>query len=325
MRPIRQRERSKPPEREQPKARSRRIRENPPKPRDQDYAILVTRKVARSCNIYGVMSRPSTVASELLAALRNEGRPLIDLQADRDLLRSLTPDPSSLLYRLHKKGLAHPLQGGRFAIELNGRPSPRPRFDTLDPLAEALLRRLSHPYLISWHSALWRHDLIDQQSMTLQVAVTVRKRSAIIGRARVHFVTVAERKFFGEDRGLRSRFDLSVAAPEKALLDSIQQPRLSGGMATVIGALSTAWQAGRIDPELLVAWALRFRSPVLNRRLGFFMDHLAMPGADGLLAHLGRKHAVRLSPDPAGPHGSADPKWRVYADPVLLAAALTPR
>ena len=47
---------------------------------------------------------------------------------------------------------------------------------------------------------------------------------------------------------------------------------------------------------MLVNDTLRFGSPVLNRRIGFFMDLYGMPGTDALASHIGRKSAVPLAP-----------------------------
>jgi hypothetical protein len=77
-----------------------------------------------------------------------------------------------------------------------------------------------------------------------------------------------------------------------------------------------------LDPERLVAYAIRMGGPVLNRRLGYFMEKLSIPGAGELEPHLGRKSAVTLQPGRAPrPGAKVDPRWRVYDDDALVSSA----
>ena len=61
---------------------------------------------------------------------------------------------------------------------------------------------------------------------------------------------------------------------------------------------------------------------MLNRRIGYFMEKLDIPGAEALQSHLGRKSAVTLQPGRAPqPGAKVDPRWRVYEDEALISAA----
>lgn len=265
----------------------------------------------------------SPLERQLLDRLRDSERSFVDLQHDRPWLGDLSADPVSLMYRMRKKGLAHQLQAGRYAINVHGEPSRFPILDSLEDLAPALLDRLGRDYFLSWHSALWHHGLIDQQAQRLLVAVPKQKRDAHIGRLHVHFVRPAARKFFGWEVVEAGAVGLRVATIEKALLDSFDLPRYAAPVAIVAEALKISYREARLDPERLVSMALRFASPALNRRLGFFMDFYGIPGADPLLAHLGRDWAVAL--EPGGrvdvDETPVDRRWRVAQDPMILAAA----
>ena len=120
-------------------------------------------KVVSICYRSQRMSRNPNAQQRLLSLLSKEGRETLDLKLDAPLLASITAKPSDLLWRLQQKGLAHRIQVGRYLISTNGEASPFPRIDRLEPLASLLLQRLNMPYLVSWHSALWAHNLIDQQ------------------------------------------------------------------------------------------------------------------------------------------------------------------
>ena len=232
------------------------------------------------------------------------------------------PDVESLLRRMVAQGQAHRLQAGRYLVNRPGVLSSRPRLDDLEPVAELVLRRLDHSYYLSWHTGLWHHGLIEQQSRTVLCAVTVRKRPVHLGAQTVRFVRVAQRKFFGFSRSDDYEVRVWVADLEKALLDSLDMPHLAGPMPVVLAALDHAARTGALDPQRLVAYAIRMGGPVLNRRLGYFMEQLDIPGAAELQPHLGRKSAVALQPGRAPQPGTkVDPRWRVYEDEALISSA----
>lgn len=255
--------------------------------------------------------------------LSDEGRSTLDVAVDRTWLSALTADVDDVLYRMSQAGLAHRVQNGRYLINTDGRTSRRARLEALDPLAPVLLGRLPHQWYLSWHSALWHYGLIDQQSSRLYVAVTARKRAAHIGRNEVRFVTVHERKFFGWETTREFDQALNVATVEKTILDSLDQPRLAAPVPVIANAMRSAWQEGILDPERLVTDALRFDSPVLNRRLGFFMDLYGMPATDTLAQHIGRKSQVPLAPgrEPEPGTTRVNPRWLVFEDPAIIGAA----
>lgn len=248
-------------------------------------------------------------------------RTAVDLCEDSTELAAFSGKPRDLLYELARKGHVHRVQAGRYLIAT--RPSRRPRLEALDPLAAVVLRRLPHQWYLSWHSALWHYGLIDQQASRLYVAVTARKRPARVGRNEVRFVTINERKFFGWESVQEFGETLYVARVEKAIIDSLDQPRLAASVPVIANAMRSAWREGILDPERLVADALRFESPVLNRRLGFFMDLYDMPASDKLASYIGRKSAVPLAPgrEPGPGTTHVNSRWLVYEDPAIVGAA----
>ncbi len=261
-------------------------------------------------------------AKALIQWLRREGRREVDLVQDQATLSKITSRPRWLLSEMHRRGLAHPVQWGRYLVNLDGEATAIPEVWSLDPLAQLLLARFEQPYFLSWHSALWRHGLIDQQSNRLLVAVTFRKRDADFATFSIRFVTVRPRKFFGW--ATEGADGVHVATVEKALIDSFDRHELSAPMPIVADALKRAWRADRLDPEKLVADAVRFGSPSVIRRLGFFMDLFAIPGAEPLALRIGRNHAIPLAPGAAS-DGPVNSKWLVFEDPLIVQTALQPK
>jgi predicted transcriptional regulator of viral defense system len=265
----------------------------------------------------------------LLQALEYLDRDYLDLRADAALFAQITPQPRKLMYRLKRKGLAASIQNGRYVVYLDGRPRPasRPRVRSLEPLAVAALRRLEHDYFLSWHSALWHHRLVEQQSRRLYVAVAgARKRDAAFGSFSIRFLTVAPERFFGGMTVCIDGQDVRVATVERAIIDAFDRPGLAGDLASAPIALRAAHSRGKLDSDRLVELALRFERPSLNRRLGFFMERYDISGAGPLLTRLGKGYAVTLAAgvrpeDEAG----VDTRWGVRLDGTLLAAADRPK
>jgi predicted transcriptional regulator of viral defense system len=257
--------------------------------------------------------------------LRREQRSVLDLQLDEAWLSPLARNVPDGIHRMRKRGTLRTLQRGRYLVATGSDADrSRPRLDDLDPVADAVLRRLDLDYYISWHSALWHYGLIDQQSRRIYVAVTKRKRPVKLGLGSVRFITVAERKFFGQVLAEEFEWPVWMASVEKALIDSFDRPQLAAPLPVVAHALERAYREGIVDPARLVAEAIRFESPNLNRRLGFFMDLYEIPGSEALALRVGRSYAVPLAPGRA-PQGERPPvnrRWRVYEDPAIIGTAL---
>jgi predicted transcriptional regulator of viral defense system len=280
------------------------------------------------------MARPNT--SERLVLDYVEAKPdrTLDRQLDEAPIHALAEerglvhlDLPSVMKRMHAKSVLHPFQHGRWVLSPGAVPSPSPRLDDLDLVADAVLRRLDMDYYLSWHSALWHHGLIDQQSRRIYAAVTRRKRPVALGLAAIRFVTITERKFFGAIEVDDFEWPVWMASVEKALIDSFDRPSLAAPLPVVASALRSAHRRGILDPERLTDAAIRFDSPTLNRRLGFFMDLYEIPGTDPLALRIGRAPAAQLAPgrprqDKRIP---VQRRWRVYADPAIIAAALEPK
>jgi predicted transcriptional regulator of viral defense system len=298
------------------------------------FAINDSQKIDISCNVGGEMARPNLTEQVVLDYVSARPDRVLDRQLDdpsiQDLARSRgldRVDLSSVMKRMHAKDLIHPLQRGRWVVSPGALPSPTARLGDFDLVADAVLRRLDTDYYLSWHSALWHYGLIDQQSRRIYVAVTKRKRPVRLGLATVSFVTVTERKFFGSTRIEDLEWPVWMASIEKALVDSFDQPRLATPVPLIANALKGAHRRGLLDPELLVDAAVRFGSPTLNRRLGFFMDLYDIPGTDPLALRIGRAPAVPLAPGRKSGQvrPPVNPRWRVYEDPSIIGTALEPK
>lgn len=274
--------------------------------------------------------RPSIAQDTVVSFMRSKPDRVLDLQLDEPDVQRLarerlggTINLRKAVERLREAGHLHPLQAGRFAF--TERPARTARLMDLDPVAEAILRRLNMPYYLSWHSALWHHGLIDQQSRRVFVAVQRRKRRARVGMQVVQFVYISDSdKFFGGERHEDFEWPVVTARAEKAIIDSLDKPRYAAPLPVIADAMRRGYEDGIIDPDQLAADAIRFNSPHLNRRLGFFMDLFEMPGTDDLALRIGRGYAISLDPgrtDEPGERPPVNRRWQVFEDPGIVGTA----
>lgn len=272
----------------------------------------------------GMQRKEHRRAQNAILEVADRHRGVIDVRKQALELEQAAPgaDFISAARRLRESSVLHTLQNGRWLVNTDGKPTRFPRVESLSELAGAALGRLEIDYYVSWHSALWHHGLVDQQSSRLYVAVLKRKRNARLKRFELRFVTVDPRKFFGFEEDESFDAPVPVATVEKALLDCFDQPRYTLGIPVLANALRTAWVVERLDVERLVAWAIRLNQPTLNRRLGFFLEFYEIPGAEPLLNHLGRGWAVPLAPGAAAANKPrVNHRWLVFEDPEITVPA----
>jgi predicted transcriptional regulator of viral defense system len=209
------------------------------------------------------------------------------------------------LRRLMRSGWIKTVSRGIYTI--TGRPLPT---------SDARLRLATAPYLdephyVSWAAALSFHGMTEKDPLRVGVALRRRHRDRRVGPMRVQPVLVSPKKFYGfrTQRDHDSR--IAVASPEKAILDSVDQPELAGGLSETVkamGAMET-YDAGK-----LVRLAKRYPSEATVSRLGYLMAVLGIPEADELRPLVDKKRRVlplERSPVDDTNDVDVDPVWRV--------------
>ena len=222
-----------------------------------------------------------------------------------------------------KKGYAHRIQAGHYLIEIGGGgPQRQPFVDALEPLARSLLDSLGVPYYLSWHTALFHHGLIEQQSSTIHCAIPAKKSPARFGSFAVHFVKVSRDSFFGIEPITKYREPVVMANVEKALLDSLNRPDLAASYPVVVAAFGAAAGRGSISGKRLVDYTITLGSGALARRVGFLMDRYEVGGSEPLLEHIGpHRRLEAFRPGDRRDSGELEGKWRLRIPRRLLLTA----
>ena len=174
---------------------------------------------------------------------------------------------------------------------------------------------LVRPYYFGYGSAAELWGLLLSAGRTYYLASPARAATKIPGPARFRLVHVSPARFFGTTELRRRGTTLVVSDRERTVLDCLQRPELSGGMAGATQVLA------RAKPTLrwarLARYLRRSGSRSLARRLGYLADHIRpsvrppqaflrrlQPGARAPWVPLG-------SPRSYGRAGRRDPRWRV--------------
>ena len=164
--------------------------------------------------------------------------------------------------------------------------------------------RLVNPSYVSYWSALHYYGLTEQVPHTIFIATTRKKRPVTFQTHRFRYVTLKPAKFFGYHREAIEDLPVLLADEEKALIDSLDQPRYAGGMAEVARALALA--ASDLDVDLLLDYARRMADRSLALRLGYLLEQQGIT-VDGLPISAS---PVLLDPS-APPEGVVNTRWRV--------------
>lgn len=188
------------------------------------------------------------------------------------------------------------------------------------------------PYYVSYWSALSFHNLTEQMPKVVVVAINggrSRGKTFVTFQGyRYQFVSRSKASFFGIDQydmtGLNGAacVAVSIAEPEKAILDSLNNERLSGGMSEIIKSLQRGLANRSLSPQRLVDYALRYPNGAVINRLGYILTHSDVTQSDvsgntidALRARVRRTgYPPYLSSVSAREEASRDPEWNVMVN-----------
>ena len=134
----------------------------------------------------------------------------------------------------------------------------------------ALASAVIKPPYVGWWRAASFHGFTTQKPMSVAVASLRQVPNQVLEGAKVRFVKVAERKFFGFANYQLHGREVSISTPVKTVVDCVDRSELAGGPAEVVRIVANA--ASSVAPHELVEVALKMKSKALLQRLGFLAD-----------------------------------------------------
>jgi len=122
------------------------------------------------------------------------------------------------------------------------------------------------PTYISFFSAYFYHDLTTQMPNIIQI-VSLRSKKRLKGEGyTIQFIKMSPFRVFGYTREKFMEKYIFVAEKEKAIIDSLYLPECCPLEETYIAL------QGDLNVDLLITYALRMKSIILLKRLGYLLE-----------------------------------------------------
>lgn len=253
----------------------------------------------------------SNAEASFLTTLAAEGK---DVFTTEDAYEVLGEERATrdALHRLVDKGWLERIERGKYLIvPLEAGPDR-----TWSEDAHVIAGHLVSPSMIAYWSALNYWNLTEQVPRITYVQTTARKenRRPIVLGMKFRIVRVKGERFFGGHRYHAGDSLVQVTDREKSIIDCLDRPDLSGGVAEVARALHAG--DGDFDWNQLTEYLDRFGSGAVVKRLGFLVEALELthPPTSGVLDRWIELLTAGISKlDPSTPRESHRivTRWRV--------------
>jgi len=273
----------------------------------------------RNGNIH--VSRTLCAIVEFRSLSKTEAKVVLSLEADHEDLVTLAgiqkrAGVSSLFARklahdLVRRGWLQRVRRGTYLLNPS-RHGPEALPDT-DPLR--IGSRLLDPYYFGYATAAELHGLFPQASRVYYLVTTERYIAAGHTTARFRVVRTRPARFFGTQSMVRRGETLVVSDPERTILDCLERPEFSGGMAGVVQIFALA--KPRLDWPRFASYLDRFGNRSLVLRAGFLAERVrpsVRPPAAWLRACRPRPEESFVPLGPPSTHGRRGPhdaRWHV--------------
>ena len=248
----------------------------------------------------------SKTEAGLVSQLEFEGELIIDLDTIQRLT-GLDRNPARILAtRLSKKGWLARVRRGVYQFV----PAQMGGYERQDWFM--VLQAVRAPYYLSFLAAAYHYGLTPQRPTVAQIATPrlIRARYATPEHG-IEQVVIGEERFFGEREETRDGLTITVATPEKAVIDCLHAVNRCGGILEVARIVQRA--ARRLDVTTLVGYAIRVGNKTLSQRLGYLLELAGVDPEDRdlrrLKESLGRRRAYLANVSMYGRKGSFVPRW----------------
>jgi len=264
----------------------------------------------------------SKTEAKVVLSLEVEGLDLVTLDGIRKRAAVSPGFARKLAHDLVRRGWLQRVRRGTYLLNPS-RHGPDALPDT-DPFR--LGSRLVNPYYFGFATAAELEGLFPQASRVYYIVTTSRW---VPGRDRIdrfRVVRIAPDRFFGIHTVRRRGVELKVSDRERTLIDALNRPEFSGGMAGVAQMFALA--KPKLNWSRLGSYLDRFGNRSLSQRAGFLSERIRPsipPPGLWVRDRLPRPDAPYVPLGPPKTHarrGKSDPRWHVIRnvpDAVLFA------
>lgn len=253
----------------------------------------------------------SDAEASFLTTVAAKGKDIFTTEDAYEVLGESTATRDAL-DRLVEKGWLERIERGKYLIvPLEAGPDR-----TWSEDAYVIAGHLVSPSMVAYWSALNYWNLTEQAPRITYVQTTARKenRNPTVLGMQFRIIRVKAEKFFGSHVYHVGEAPVSVTDREKTIIDCLDRPELSGGVAEVAKALREG--DGEFNWERATEDLGRFGSGTVVKRLGFLVEslELAHPPDQELLAGWQKLLTTGISPlDPSSPRKGHRivTRWRI--------------
>jgi len=264
----------------------------------------------------------SKTAAKVILSLEADSEELVTLDEIKKRAGISRGFARKLAHDLVRKGWLERVRRGSYLLNPS-RHGPDALPDT-DPLR--LGSRLLPHYYFGYATAAELHGFFPQASRVYYLVTTDRWSPGKAPAGRFRVVRVVPSRFFGTRATIRRGVSLVVSDPERTVLDCINRPELSGGMAGVAQILAMA--KPRLNWSRFGHYIDRFGNRSLVQRAGYLAEHVrpSIRPPPGWVLRRRPRLADPFAPlGPPGVHGrrgARDARWKIIrnvADAQLFA------
>jgi len=130
------------------------------------------------------------------------------------------------------------------------------------------------PSYISFKTALFIHNLLEEENDAIYIATPKRKAPLDFRSFRFKYVTLKPYKFFGFADYFTGETYIKVALPEKAFIDSLDELDYGPDFNDLLAMLKII--SNKFSVARLVKYAIRMKDKSLIARLGYLLEEIGI-------------------------------------------------
>jgi predicted transcriptional regulator of viral defense system len=161
------------------------------------------------------------------------------------------------LFSLKNKHILESVQKGKYLLK-----------DRIPGNEFMIANSLTSPSYISFWSALSYYGWTEQQPINIQIISINQFKEFQFGAHNVEVTTFASSRFYG----YKHISNFSIATKEKAIVDSLSDFELVGGLQEFSKCLKNGWN--ELNKNTLINFLIRFKNRSMNSRFGFLIEKL---------------------------------------------------
>lgn len=154
-----------------------------------------------------------------------------------------------------------------------------------------LANKIHFPSYISFWTALNYYGFTEQVPFTVFVAATVKRPQLRFNKYNFKYIKIAPHKFFGYEKINYGDLPMLFADPEKAIIDSLDQPQYAGGISEIAKCIENAYNDKAIRLNKLIGYAVKMKNKTLCSRLGFLLERLGVKNKS-LIKHVSKSFVL---------------------------------